>query len=163
MNIFVLDENLIMCAEYHCDKHVIKMILESAQMICTVLNERGIETLYKPTHKNHPCVNWLRESDANMNWLLGLTDFLNEEYMYRFDKEKNHKSFDVILDAVDKALAKDKLKFIPFFHHTPFVECMPDYCKLNNPIASYRNYYMQEKKHIAKWTKRGVPKWWKTV
>ena len=57
MNIFYLDKDPQQAAKYHCDKHVVKMILESAQMLCTVVNEisGGQVTPYKSTHKNHPC------------------------------------------------------------------------------------------------------------
>lgn len=163
MNIFILDNNLEKCAEYHNDKHVIKMILEHTQMICTVLNERRIITPYRSTHINHPCVKWLRESDANINWLSGLTYFLNDEYKFRFNKEVNHKSFDVLDEVLEDAISSGKLSIVPFFHHTPFRECMPSYCKKDTIVESYRNYYKLEKGHIATWTKRGEPEWWKTV
>jgi hypothetical protein len=87
----------------------------------------------------------------------------NEEYKYRFDKEKNHKSFDVLNEVLEDALIGGQLTIAPVTKHTPFVECMPECCKLDNPMNSYRNYYKIEKSHIAKWTKRGEPKWWKIV
>lgn len=62
MNIFVLDYNPKLAAQYHCDKHVVKMILESTQIVCSVANELGIETPYETTHYNHPCTVWARES-----------------------------------------------------------------------------------------------------
>jgi hypothetical protein len=141
------------------------MILESAQMICTVLNERGIDTPYKSTHKNHPCVKWLRESDINIYWLHWLVYYLNEEYKYRFDKEVDHKSYTVMVDSIGIAKRKGGvLNFSSKEKHTPFKCCMPNYCKISeDPVDNYRNYYMLEKKHIATWTKRGEPYWWKIV
>lgn len=99
MNIFVLDEDPKLCAQMHCDKHVVKMILEHAQMMCTAHHVTDIvkhDIPYKPTHMNHPCNKWLRDSVENYEWLYDLTHYLNEEYKYRFNHDKNHKSFDVI-------------------------------------------------------------------
>ena len=96
MNIFVLDNNPYACARYHCDKHVVKMILESAQMICTTHHllpnpKLKYEIPYKATHTNHPCNRWLRDSLANYMWLYKLTHALNNEYRYRYNKDVDHK------------------------------------------------------------------------
>ncbi len=69
MNIFALDTDPVTCAQYHCDKHVIKMILESVQMLSTTCSILGAEAPYKPTHANHPCTKWVRESWENFGWL----------------------------------------------------------------------------------------------
>lgn len=60
MNIFYLDKDPKLCAQYHCDKHVVKMILESAQLLCTAVNEAAGKEVapYKSTHVNHPCSIW---------------------------------------------------------------------------------------------------------
>ncbi len=80
MNIFVLDRNIRKCAQYHCDQHVSKMILESIQMLCTCLNKKGVSTPYKSTHLKHPCVLWLDESHSNFLWLKELALELNREF-----------------------------------------------------------------------------------
>ena len=74
MNIFVLDTSPKLAAEYHCNKHVVKMIIETAQMLSTAHDylETGISGLYKPTHKNHPCSIWVRQSRENYLWTLDL-------------------------------------------------------------------------------------------
>lgn len=64
MKIFVLDTDIELCARYHCDRHVNKMILESVQILCTVLNERGFNTPYQSTHRKHPCVSWVDLPDS---------------------------------------------------------------------------------------------------
>ena len=79
MNIFVLDTDLEKCAEYHCDKHVVKMILEYAQMLSSVVRLQGHDVGYKLTHKNHPCTIWARESLSKYNRLKRLTRLLNYE------------------------------------------------------------------------------------
>ena len=96
MNIFVLDTDIKKCAQYHCDKHVTKMILESVQMLCTALNKKGFTTPYKSTHSKHPCVLWVEESYDNFLWLQKLTIELNIEYRFRFEKDIDHKSFLVL-------------------------------------------------------------------
>lgn len=65
MNIFVLDTDTKKCARYHCDQHVVKMILESVQILCTALNKKDISTPYKSTHQKHPCVLWVEYSYDN--------------------------------------------------------------------------------------------------
>ena len=97
MNIFVLDNNPEVCATYHCDKHVVKMILESVQMMSTVLRDQGVDAGYKATHRNHPCTLWLKESLGNWNWLKALVVALNKEYRYRYGKKVNHKSYDLMM------------------------------------------------------------------
>ena len=96
MNIFILDENVERCASYHCDQHVVKMTLESVQLLCTALNKKGFVTPYKSTHSKHPCVLWVEESQDNFQWLTALTYALNTEYRYRYDKTVDHKSIAVL-------------------------------------------------------------------
>lgn len=80
MNIFYFDEDVDTCARYHCDAHVIKMILESAQILCTVSWMHEIPAPYRPTRQKHPCVIWSNESMANWLWLKDLACALNQEY-----------------------------------------------------------------------------------
>ena len=75
MNIFKLDRNAKKAAEYHCDKHVVKMLIEYAQLMSTahrVLDgdeESDKLGLYKTAYKNHPCTIWARETSGNYRWL----------------------------------------------------------------------------------------------
>ncbi|MEM7304354.1 MAG: pyrimidine dimer DNA glycosylase/endonuclease V, partial [Pseudomonadota bacterium] len=96
MNIFKLDNNIRKCAQYHCDQHVIKMILESVQIMCTALNKKGFATPYKSTHIKHPCVLWVEESYDNFLWLGKLAEELNFEYQFRYVKQTSHKSIQVL-------------------------------------------------------------------
>jgi len=88
MNIFYLDPDPATCARYHCDKHVIKMILESAQLLSTALHvvHPGIAGLYRPTHKEHPCAIWVRQGKESFEWLLKRTSWLGQEFTFRFGK-----------------------------------------------------------------------------
>ena len=151
MNIFVLDFNIKKCAQYHCDKHVMKMILESAQILSAVLRLNDIDYGYKATHLNHPCTLWTGKSLSNWKWLRSLAFELNNEYRFRFEKRVNHKSFDLIQDM--------PVPNIPDFGLTSFAEVMPEKYRYENPVISYRNYYLGEKKNILSWTKRPVPSW----
>lgn len=147
MNIFVLDLDPQTCAQYHCDKHVVKMTLETAQILSTVLGGP-----YRPTHQNHPCVKWVRESTGNLLWLWSLGCALGEEYWVRYGKE--HKSYLVIanLQLKSSACEIDGPK-------TPFALAMPDQYKGSCPVQSYRDYYRGEKASIATYTKRQRPYW----
>ena len=154
MNIFVLDTDIKKCAQYHCDQHVVKMILESVQMLCTALNEMGVSTPYKSTHQNHPCVLWVEESYDNFVWLTGLAKALNAEYRYRFNKTRDHKSMTVLDEISDY--------YYESFGLTEFAQAMPDRYKVpGNPVRAYRQFYVAEKMHFARWTKRKIPAWTK--
>jgi hypothetical protein len=152
VNIFVLDEDPEICAKYHCDKHVVKMILESAQMLSTIsrLNGGG-EVGYKPTHKNHPCTKWVGQSLTNWFWLQKLTHQLNAEYLYRYNKVQNHKSYDVARNLV--------VPDIPLIGLTPFAQAMPEQYKNINTVTAYRAYYLQEKTDLLNWKNRPTPEW----
>lgn len=152
MNIFYLDHNLSKCAQYHCDSHVVKMILESTQILCTVLHESGITTPYRPTHKNHPCVIWAGTSLDNWVWLRSFTLALNKEYQYRFDRQKAHQSA-IVAESLP-------LPLLPSLGITERPLVMPDEYKVfGDPIASYRRFYACAKKHLLKYTKRNQPDW----
>lgn len=153
MNIFVLDTNAETAAEMHCDKHVNKMILESAQMLCTVLGGP-----YKPTHKNHPCTLWVAESQYNARWLWTLACFLNEEYKSRYGRTVNHKSWEVIAPLQTQR----QINILPDVGPTPFALAMPDEFKaIKDPVRAYRAYY--KSKTFASWDKgRNAPHWWTT-
>jgi len=154
MNIFILDENPVKCAEYHCDKHVVKMLLESAQMLCTVSWIYGLSAPYRPTHQKHPCTLWVSTSLGNWNWLVSLCDALNEEFKYRFSHIHNHKSYDVIKELVTPEFPK--------LRQTPFAQAMPlQYREKGNAVLAYRRFYLAEKKHFCSWTKRTPPEWFR--
>lgn len=152
MNIFILDEDIATCARYHNDKHVVKMILESAQMLCTTLHESGGDAPYRSTHKNHPCTIWARQSLSNWRWLRDLALALNEEFKYRYDKSTDHKSATIV-----KSLPEPN---IPDIGLTPFAQAMPDEYKTADAVEAYRNYYKGEKAEIAQWKKRQKPDWY---
>ncbi len=154
MNIFVLDKNINKCVQYHADQHVIKMILEYAQMLCTVLNETGVKAPYKSTHKKHPCTLWAGSSLSNWQWLKNLGLALNEEYKFRYNKEKNHKSAEIIMQLPEPT--------IPDIGLTEFAQAMPEeYRVKGDAVQAYRNFYIYDKSRFAKWTKRPVPQWYK--
>ena len=152
MNIFVLDKDIKHCAEYHCDQHVVKMILESVQMLCTTLNKRGLDTPYKSTHTKHPCVLWLDESYSNFLWLKQLALALNAEYKFRYEKNVDHASIKV-LGEIEHYQYED-------IGLTEFAQAMPDEYKVpGDPVEAYRAFYREDKKRFAKWTKREAPFW----
>ncbi|OPL18422.1 MAG: hypothetical protein AVO35_05565 [Candidatus Aegiribacteria sp. MLS_C] len=152
MNIFVLDRDVRRCSMYHSDRHVVKMVLESAQMLCTVLHGKGIDAPYRPTHEHHPCTLWTGRSLSNWLWLRDLALALNEEYRYRYDRSRDHAS-----GAVVKQLPVPRLDDKGL---TGFAQAMPEEYRIpGDPVAAYRRYYMSEKSRFAKWTKRDIPEW----
>jgi hypothetical protein len=154
MNIFVLDLEPKKCAEYHSNSHVVKMILETAQLLCGVhhMSNSKYEIPYKLSHKNHPCSIWSRECLENYIWLCDLGLELCKEYTYRYGKR--HKSQDVIEWCVvnlPNLSTKGNL--------TTFALAMPIECKIGSPVDSYREYYRKEKKSFATWKNREIPYW----
>ena len=152
MNIFYLHKDPETCSEYHNDKHVVKMILETAQLLCTVHWVNGGEAPYKPTHKNHPSSIWVRKSLQHYEWLSELGISLCNEYKYRYGK--THKTKNII------EWCKENKPNIPDYGWEEPPQAMPDEYKVpNNSIEAYRNYYMGEKRHFSKWKKRDIPEW----
>tara|TARA_Y100000361_G_scaffold124777_1_gene118030 strand:- start:178 stop:672 length:495 start_codon:yes stop_codon:yes gene_type:complete len=159
MNVFYLHHNPKTCAKYHNDKHCVKMILEYAQLMSTahriIDGDDANNLVYKATHKNHPSAIWARHSDLNYDWLYKLFEELSGEYTHRYGKQ--HLSYTKLKDIL--RYPPDNITIGEFTQPTP---AMPDHCKIpNDSIASYRYYYKTEKSHLAKWTDRPVPKWYK--
>ena len=153
MNIFVLDEDPKISAELMCDKHIVKMILESAQMLCSAFPQG--EAPYRRAFYNHPCTKWSRESVDNYEWLLTHSWALLEEYFERYNKL--HKSLNAIEWCEDNYHTLD----LPQLGLTPFAQAMPDEYKNDDATQAYRNYYNGEKAYFAKWSYSSAPRWFK--
>ena len=161
MNIFYLNSDPVLAAQMQCDKHVVKMILESAQLLCTahrVLDgEKSADTigLYKLAHKNHPSAIWARERRANYNWLFKHMKALMAEYTYRYNG-KHHASERLLewLAITPICLITCKLPF------TPPPQCgMSDKYKSDDTVLAYQQYYVFEKTSMCNGT---GPQWGKT-
>lgn len=151
MNIFALSKDPKKAAQYHCDKHVVKMILETAQLLCTVHWETGGEAPYRSTHRNHPCSKWARMSMGNYRWLCELGIELCYEYTHRYGKI--HKSQEIIEWCFSHR------PNVPNGEMTDFVQTMPDYCKHEDSVQAYRTYYNLEKQRMLSWKNRERPDW----
>jgi hypothetical protein len=133
MNIFIVNTSPSQAARELCDKHVVKMPLESAQLLCTTAHTLGIRAPYKPTHVNHPCAVWVRSSKDAFVWLIEHGLALCQEYTRRYNKI--HSSQKVIEDA-------KVLKYLlPFATMPDFVQCMPEQYRHSDPVVAYRTYY----------------------
>lgn len=156
MNIFMLHHNPEENVKLHCDKHVVKMILEYAQMLSTahrLLDDR--EDVYKATHKNHPCTVWVRSNCANYSYMYALFSRLCEEYTYRYGKEH------LTWTKLGKILS-DPPENIAHAHMADVLnmpQAMPEEYKDINVVSAYRNYYKGEKAGFAKYTNRETPEW----
>lgn len=168
MNLFILSLIQKEIAEYMMDKHISKIILEAVQMLCSALrvlepeeNETKNKCLYKLAHKNHPVTIWCRTSKANFVWVLDLIDCMHAEWKYRYGhpEKKMHKSYLIAQYLRENMPSDDKFEKVGL---TPFALAMPDKYKTDDPVISYRNYYMsEEKQRIASWKKlRSKPDWY---
>lgn len=151
MNIFWLDVKLKKAAREHVDKHVVKMLVEYTQLLSASSRLSGLEQGYRLSHAKHPCTLWLLESRENWELLYILTEYLYEEYKWRYDEMGRHKSYTML-----KTL---KMPPLPKVQFTEPPQCMPDKYKDANLITAYRNYYIGEKAYFAKWRYRDMPEW----
>jgi len=189
MNTFILSLDPKEAARFHCNKHVVKMILESAQMLCAahwlhLLESKGktlkdfkrirdaqqwayentakdLQPPWKMSHLRHPCTVWTAENISNYNWQLRLCQSLLEEYTMRYDKR--HKT-----ETEAKWLAKNIPINISNDYLTPFPVCMKEEYKvfkepgIVDVVESYKNYYVKDKVRFAKWEPRSTtPEWFK--
>jgi hypothetical protein len=177
MNIFVLAYDPLEAAKMHCDKHVVKMVLETAQLLSTahrVLDGRPVEVddgaggtivrpyqlrmpernnaLYKVSHINHPCSVWVRQNAFTYEWTFTLFRHLLEEYTFRYGKLHKCQELRQFL-----WYTPENIPLTP--NYIPFVQAMPDDCKDPSVVTAYRNYYNRYKHSFAKWTIREQPEW----
>ena len=147
MNIFYLDKCPDKAARLQYNKHVVKMILESAQMLCTAHHCYGDKwqrdnVPYKQAHLNHPSTIWARQSRPTYMWLYNHMMALGNEYTKRYGK--THLTI---------TKCKDKLAKLPGgifnvgFSQPP--QAMPEEFKHKDSIIAYWQYYINDKSHIA--------------
>ena len=163
MNIFILDSDIKANARAHCDAHVGKMIVESGQLLSTahrLLDDTPAydSIIYKATHANHPCAVWVRASASNYDYAYRLFCALADEFVYR--RGKPHATHKKLADAL-----ASPPRSIPHGGLTPFALAMPENCIVpHDAVASYRQYYITHKQHIAHWNwKRPKPDWWQVL
>jgi len=153
MNIFVLSTDPVSAAKQQNDKHVRKMVLETAQLLCAVYDPGTAP--YGRTHYNHPCAKWTRASFENYEWLLMHGIALATEYTIRFGKR--HACESTIEWCADNAY---KLAF-PQQALTPFAQAMPIAYKYPDPVIAYQTYYIADKYYFGCWTPPSQPPdWW---
>ena len=180
MNIFVLNTHPVYAAQEQCDKHIVKMVLESGQMLSTAhrildgelyyaLTEKGRKVkryrlsddresvLYKAVHFNHPCTVWTMENSANYTWHYTHFQALAYEFEYRF--EKPHQTWldlrDALLNPPNNIPITDRLtKFKLAMGAEP--QCINE----ADPVSSYQNFYVTKQKRFEmSWSKRQKPTW----
>jgi hypothetical protein len=176
MNIFYLDKDPVQCARWMVDKHVVKMILESAQLLSTahrildgqetmgksktgrnakrwILPDDREQVVYTATHIHHPSAVWTRQSVENYTWLVDHFYALMDEYTYRYSK--THKCY----GDLSYKLSSPPLN-LKEFDMTLMPSAMADEYKISeDPVVNYRNYYKLGKKDLHKWTNRKPPEW----
>ena len=163
MNIFAVDHNPVVAAQCLVDSHVVKMVLESAQLLSTAhrvldgddrkqLRDAREPVLYRATHVNHPSAIWCRQSLNSYCWLFYHFSALLEEYTHRYNKY--HKT------GILEPWLVEPPRNIPHIGTQKFSLAMDaKYIISDDPITNYRNYYKQGKTHLHKWTNRKPPEW----
>jgi hypothetical protein len=173
MNIFYLDEDFETAAKMHLDKHVVKMIIEYAQLMSTAHrmldgdvyiddssgrkmkrwrhpSDNMDAVLYKASHINHPSAIWTRSTFTNYLWLYSLWEELCKEYTYRYGKvHLTQQKLQDVLNMPPSNISDGPLTKMP--------QAMPDDVKMKDSIAAYRNYYRTYKMDMARYTKRDFP------
>lgn len=157
MNIFALHSEPSTAALMQADKHVVKMVLETAQILSTVIHLHGdsrSQYVYRKTHEHHPCVQWAAENTANYDWLVRHFIALSTEYEWRYIKR--HKSWIKFHNMFGGPPSQMDIEQDP----SPFALAMPDQYKFyETPVECYRAYYVNEKVHLLKYTRRTEPEW----
>lgn len=152
MNIFYLDENPVAAARCLVDKHVVRMVLETAQILSTVSVRYGVEAPYRATHRNHPVVLWAGNTKGNWEWTLLHGMGIASEYKLRFGKE--HKSAAIIDWCLEQGSKPSSGSL------EPPRQCMPDEYRCEDPVEAYRRYYIGDKIRMAAWREPGLPPTW---
>lgn len=189
MNIFFLSANVKKCAKYHCNKHVVKMILEYVQLMSTawhILDSEQAEEHYenslicKKSHVNHPCNIWIRQHVNNYMFVGRLALAIVDQWNFRFNHSKIHgcqSKLDFLVANPPSSIPRSnisKTKANPHGFTLPLPQCMPDDCKYKPEkksfgacIQAYRQCYVQEKSYMAEWYKNQgkekiqlSPPWW---
>jgi len=177
MNIFYVDSNPNIAAQCLVDKHCVKMILESAQLLSTAhrvldgeqyvdqtqtgrkvkrwrLNDARENIMYSATHTNHPSAVWCRRSIENYSWLVDHMFALMDEYQYRYEKIHKVKS-----SGLGFHLQSPPYNLKDWDFTIPPSAMAPEYIISDNPIENYRQYYKRAKIHLHAWKKREKPDW----
>lgn len=155
MNIFVVHKCPFVAARLMCDKHVVKMILESAQLLSTAhhINQSDI-VAYRPTHVKHKCTLWASSTSENYNWLFAHMIGLMNEYTYRYHKV--HSCLYLVQDLYINPCKQGILE--------PFALAMPAEHKIyDNEVECYRSYYKSKPDFIFDYTNRELPDWLKVA
>lgn len=184
MNIFLLHSDPRKCARWHCDSHVVKMLLEVCQLLYTahwaleysVLSEtfsaielsrvqkmmkipESLQTApdggYRPVHIHHPCAVWARRTHGNYVWLCLLAVELSREYTFRYNKIHScDKHVNWLIANIPQNIRK--------MPRTNWPIAMDRIYKINsNAISCYRHFYKVNKgsKGLLKYTRRNKPHW----
>lgn len=179
MNVFYLDRDPKISAQMHCDKHVVKMIIEYAQLMSTAhrvldgemyygltkngrkikrwrLDDEREDGLMKASHVNHPSNIWVRSSNNNYTWLYYMWRSLCREYTYRYGKRHACEKYAEFIQNPPKNIPVDYLRQPP--------QAMPDDVKVSGDSrTAYRDYYIKYKSGFAKYTRREVPTWFQNI
>jgi len=157
MNIFLLDLDPVACAAAHCDKHVVKMATEYAQLLSTAARLMGFEHGgYASTHVSHPCTQWAAASAIHWSWLYRLAKAVGDEYTKRYGREH----------AATKALGllPHALRVsTQYYKLTPktWALVVPEDCaQIKDPVLAYRQCYIVHKSRFAVWRYGPPPAWW---
>ena len=162
MNIFFVDDDPVIAAQSLGDKHVGKMLVESAQMLFTAVRQHGYDGGgYKSAYEHHPMTKWVAKSYLHAQWLLDHAIALAKEFELRYNHEHKTKSMLPVLSMAVHHHMPDEP-----WHNPP--RCMPDIYKIafNSwrgevpcHVASYRDFYRCEKTTCHVYTNRQAPDW----
>jgi hypothetical protein len=177
MNIFYVNSDPEVAARSMVDRHVVKMILETAQLLSTAhrvidgeeyvgqsqsgrkakrwrLSGNADAIMYSATHINHPSAVWVRENSANYAWLYDHLLSLGREYTYRYGR--THLTIDKLKDILKDAPENIEQSNVM----TKMPSCMDkQYIVSLDPIINYRNYYNYGKTDLLRWSTRPPPQW----
>jgi hypothetical protein len=154
MNLFILDNDPVLSAQYHCNKHVVQMIREGLWILRAAKFKLDL-SIDEPGWGDHPLTGWAIDSIGNFTWLKNHTLALVAEYQHRYGKRH------AFADELDKLIDDTASIALPKSGNLlPFLQIVPEDCKRDTAVEAYRHYYNTHKYEFAVWTNREPPSWW---
>jgi hypothetical protein len=162
MNLFILDWMPVTAAQYNCDRHVVKIILEAVEMMGYAYDNKKFlpipNLLHSSKYYNHPFSKWVRASRQNFDWAFQHTTALCDEFAYRYGHEHSYRPH---VEWIGMNFPLDNL---PNLGQTDFPRCFGKWKETieisDDAVYDYRRYYMLAKR-FATWRKRPTPEWYR--
>jgi Pyrimidine dimer DNA glycosylase len=158
MNIFAVSTDPATCARALDNRRLVKMVLETGQLLSVGRAAHGLSSPYKPTHANHPVAIWVRANRANLNWTFALLKALAAEFEFRFGKE--HKTWLAFRHFGPDHVPEAGARRTPFQNSARNLAIGLDFSDIKPTTKAYRAYLKAKwDAEAPSWGPRRPPRW----